>query len=101
MEEGELEQKQNYLRVNILGKGCDAEQFMNFLQSKKGDLGLDLNNWTINELILAVQEFNLLNNSNNIQNNNQDIVQEQQIPEGNNNNNLNQMDMGNNLNQFN
>ena len=101
MEGDELEQKQNYLRVNILEKGCDAEQFMNFLQSKKGDLGLDLNNWTINELTLAVQEFNLLNNANNIQNNNQNIVQEQQIPEENNNNNLKQMDMGNNLNQSN
>lgn len=77
--EGELEQKQNYLRMNILERGYDAEQFMNFLQSKKGDLGLDLNNWTINELILAVQEFitqfnnDQIQGNNNIQNNN--IVQ--------------------------
>lgn len=74
--EGDLEQKQNYLRMNILEKGYDAEQFMNFLQSKKGDLGLDLNNWTLNELTLAVQEFITQNNNeqiqdiNNIQNNN-------------------------------
>ena len=48
--EGELQQKQNFLRINILDRGCDAEQFMIFLQSKKGELGLDLNNWTLNEL---------------------------------------------------
>ena len=66
--EGELEQKQNFLRINILEKGYDAEQFMNFLQSKKGDLGLDLNNWTVNELTLAVQEFITINNTINLQN---------------------------------
>ena len=82
--EGELEKKQNYLRMNILEKGYDAEQFMNFLQSKKGDLGLDLNNWTLNELILAVQEFITQNNNEQIQENNN-------IP----NNNLIQMDMEN------
>ena len=75
--EGDLEQKQNFLRINILERGCDAEQFMNFLQSKKGELGLDLNNWTLNELTLAVQEFNLLNNNMNAQNN-QNLNQEQQ-----------------------
>jgi len=82
--EGELEKKQNYLRMNILERGYDAEQFMNFLQSKKGDLGLDLNNWTLNELILAVQEFITQNNNEQIQENNN-------IP----NNNLIQMDMEN------
>ena len=66
--ESELEQKQNFLRINILEKGYDAEQFMNFLQSKKGDLGLDLNNWTVNELTLAVQEFITINNTINLQN---------------------------------
>ena len=55
--EKELKQKQIFLRTNILDKGYDADQFMNFLQSKKGDLGLDLNNWTINELVLSVEEF--------------------------------------------
>jgi len=82
--EGELEQKQNYLRMNILDRGYDAEQFMNFLQSKKGDLGLDLNNWTMNELISAVQEFISQNNNEQIQGNNN--MQ---------NNNLIQMDMEN------
>ena len=112
--EGELEQKQNFLRINILEKGCDAEQFMNFLQSKKGDLGLDLNNWTLNELTLAVQEFISLNNvinlpnlqNNNNINSNQNLNNpEQQIPEEKNtenNENLIQMDreINQNHNQF-
>ena len=104
--EGEIEQKQNYLRMNILEKGYDAEQFMTFLNSKKGELGLDLNNWALNELISAVQEFISLNNPNNIQNNNQNIDPEKQIGEEednmeNNTNNLEQMDMEHNPNQKN
>lgn len=72
--EKELKQKQIFLRTNILDKGYDADQFMNFLQSKKGDMGLDLNNWTINELILSVEEFtsqynNKQNNKNSQENN--------------------------------
>ena len=55
--DGELEKKQTFLRTNILEKGYDAEEFMNFLQTKKGELGLDLNNWNISELKVAVQEF--------------------------------------------
>ena len=55
--EEELEKKQTFLRTNILEKGYDAEEFMNFLQTKKGEFGLDLNNWNINELKTAVQEF--------------------------------------------
>ena len=31
----DLEQKQLYLRENILNKGYDAEDFMSFLKSKK------------------------------------------------------------------
>ena len=101
--EGELEQKQNFLRMNILEKGYNAENFMNFLQSKKGDLGLDLNNWTVDELTLAVQEFISLTNSNynNIENNNQMLNPEQEVNEEkteNNTNNLEQMDMEHNPN---
>ena len=53
----ELEKKQTFLRTNILEKGYDAEEFMNFLQSKKGEMGLDLNNWNLDELDIAVKEF--------------------------------------------
>ena len=53
----ELEKKQTSLRTNILEKGYDAEEFMNFLQTKKGEMGLDLNNWNISELKVAATEF--------------------------------------------
>ena len=96
--EGELQQKQNFLRINILERGCDAEQFMTFLQSKKGELGLDLNNWTLNELTLAVQEFNSLNNNNNLQNNNQDQQNPEEKNIEDNNNDLIQMDVEHNPN---
>ena len=90
--EGDLEEKQNFLRENILEKGYDAEKFMNFLKLKKGEQGLDLNNWDKNELIPAVEEFKSLDNNINT---NSKINPEEQISneEKNNiiNNNQNQI----------
>ena len=51
------EEKQNYLRENILDKGYEAEDFVTYLTSKKGDEGVDLGNWSLNELKLVVQEY--------------------------------------------
>ena len=56
-EEDELSQKQTYLRESILEKGYDADEFMKFLQDKKGEQGLDLNSWKLSELTDAVIEF--------------------------------------------
>ena len=53
----ETEQKQFYLRENILNKGYDPEEFMNFLKSKKGENGLDLRNWGKQELEKTVTQF--------------------------------------------
>ena len=47
----DLQSKQAYLRENVLEMGYDADEFMTFLQTKKGENGLDLNNWSMNELI--------------------------------------------------
>ena len=55
--EDELSEKQAFLRENILEKGYDAEDFMKLLQSKKGELGLDLASWSMDELREAVKEF--------------------------------------------
>ena len=55
--EDELTEKQTYLRENILEKGYDAEDFMKLLQNKKGEQGLDLESWTMEELRSAVKEF--------------------------------------------
>ena len=57
MEDDDLNAKQSFLRENILEKGYDAEDFMKLLQSKKGESGLDLISWTMNELKDAVKEF--------------------------------------------
>ena len=55
--EDELSEKQAFLRENILDKGYDAEEFMKLLQSKKGEIGLDLGSWSMDELKEAVKEF--------------------------------------------
>ena len=70
----EEHQKQIYLRENILDKGYDGEDFASFLISKKGEEGVNLKNWSLDELKSAVQEFIIiqsqkLNQINSIQNN--------------------------------
>ena len=57
MDNNSEEEKQNYLRENILDKGYEAEDFVSYLTKKKGDEGVDLNNWTLDELKLLVQEY--------------------------------------------
>ena len=81
--DGELVQKQIFLRTNILEKGYDAEEFMNFLQGKKGDLGLDLNNWNIDELSLAVNEFISTLDKDKIPINQSNINKEEELPKNN------------------
>ena len=57
MQEQEMEEKQNYLRENILNKGYDANEFVQFLQSKKGEAASDISNESMRDLHLVVQEF--------------------------------------------
>lgn len=68
MEEETLEQKQKYLRENVLEKGYDPDKFMEFLTMKKGELGIDLENWTLQELMDVTKEF-LSNNKLEIESN--------------------------------
>ena len=68
MEEETLEQKQKYLRQNVLEKGYDPDKFMEFLTMKKGELGIDLENWTLQELMDVTKEF-LSNNKLEIESN--------------------------------
>ena len=60
----ELSEKQAFLRENILDKGYDAEEFMKLLQTKKGEIGLDLGTWSMEELQEAVNEFTKENEDN-------------------------------------
>ena len=57
MEDNTEEEKQNYLRENILEKGYDAEDFVSYLTIKKGEDGVNLNNWSLEELKSLVQEY--------------------------------------------
>ena len=36
------EEKQNYLRKNILDKGYDANEFINYIENKKGEEGKNI-----------------------------------------------------------
>ena len=57
MEDSEQQEKQNFLRKNILEKGYDGNQFALFLKSKKGEAGSDISNWTMSDLYDVVKEF--------------------------------------------
>ena len=51
------EEKQNYLRENILDKGYDAEDFISFLVEKKGDEGVNIGLWSFDEIKSVVNEY--------------------------------------------
>ena len=51
------EQKQIYLREQILDQNYEPESFANFLKTKKGEKGSDINNWTLEELKSIVEEY--------------------------------------------
>lgn len=53
------EEKQNYLRNEILDKGYDGQKFSEFFLKKAGTEGgdLDLTHFNMNEIIQTVKEF--------------------------------------------
>ena len=57
METNDIEYKQNYLRTEIIEKQYDPDEFSKFLSEEKENIGLDLNNWTFEELKNAVSKF--------------------------------------------
>ena len=61
MEESQ-EIKQSYLRKEILENNYDANLFLEFLITKKGEIASDINNWTIEELKEVVSEFKKIQN---------------------------------------
>ena len=70
MESDDTIEKQNYLRENILNMGYNADEFMQYLSYLKGEDGLDLSNWTFEELKSTVNEFISQKNNSNINPNN-------------------------------
>ena len=57
METNNIEYKQNYLRTEIIEQQYDPEEFSKFLSEEKENIGLDLNNWTFEELKNVVSKF--------------------------------------------
>jgi sorting nexin-7/30/sorting nexin-8 len=53
----ETEEKQNYLRDNILDKGYDVNDFIAYLIDKKGEGGDDIANWSLPDLKAIVNEY--------------------------------------------
>ena len=51
------QQKQQYLRENILDKGYNANEFMEYFKESVGVQDIDLNNYTMNSLIEVVNGF--------------------------------------------
>src|SRR5947209_8054527 len=49
MESG-IEIKQNYLIMEILEKGYDAKEFLEYIVFKKGENGADLEQWSLSDL---------------------------------------------------
>ena len=85
MTDSSQEEKQNFLRTNILEKGYDVNSFVDFLIDKKGEGGADVGNWTMSDLKIVVKEFISLQEK--PKNNNNNLNQIQQTSQKNINNN--------------
>ena len=77
MSENEQQEKQNFLRQNILEKGYDGDEFVQFLITKKGEGASDISNWSMNDLQEVVKEF--VSNHNN--ENNKEIEPQNNQPQ--------------------
>ena len=86
----ETQEKQNYLRINIMDAGYDPNVFVEFLINKKGEAGADVANWSLPDLKNVVQEFIKLNNNNSNNNNNNNNNSNNNSNNNNNNNNQQQ-----------
>ena len=51
------QQKQQYLRENILDKGYDANEFMEYFKETTGAQDINLNDYTMNQLVNVVNGF--------------------------------------------
>jgi len=89
----ETQEKQNYLRINIIDAGYDPNVFVEFLMNKKGEDGADVANWSLPDLKNVVQEFINLNSNNN----NNEQQQQQEENENINKDNTNENDKKENI----
>ena len=96
MEEKDQEEKQKYLRQNILDKGYDANDFIAFLESKKGEGASDISNWSKIDLYAVVQEYILVHTKDNTNSKPKTEPSNNNNTNTNNNNNINN-DINNNI----
>ena len=54
MTEDLTEQKQIYLRENILEKGLNGQEFMDFMVKLKGENGTDISQWSLKEIKMVI-----------------------------------------------
>lgn len=64
--ENDTEIKQNYLRTEIIDKGYDAEEFTAYISSLKGEEGINLELWSMEELTNIVIGFQKQQNNEHI-----------------------------------
>ena len=89
-----IEDKQNFLRTEILDQGYDGDQFFEFMTQQKGEDNVNIENWSLGELQDVVYKFKqLMQNENNNNNDNND--------NNNNYNNNNDNNYNNNDNNYN
>jgi len=73
-------EKQNLIREEIISKGYDSIQFIEYLIQCKGPGGENINNWSVQDLKSAIKDFIELNKSKSNNENNIQNVQETQKP---------------------
>ena len=54
MTEDLTEQKQIYLRENILEKGLNGQEFMDFMVKLKGENVTDISQWSLEEIKMVI-----------------------------------------------
>ena len=57
MKESSEEEKQSYLREHIINKGYDPNEFMDYFKESTGTADLNLNDYTMQEIIEVVNGF--------------------------------------------
>lgn len=75
----DVQQKQDYLRTEIIDMGYDATRFSEFLQIKKPGYGIDVNYYTFEELYEYVAEFQMEEYNRSLQNQDQQFGEADQV----------------------
>ena len=93
-EDEDKEEKQTFLREEIIDKKYDSQSFIEFLSTKKDENADDINNWTLDELKVLVEEFKKTNQPLSSQE-----IDNPQIDTGDNTNEI-QLEVGDNTNEL-